>query len=285
MHNHLANKGITARNIHDVKEQVRMQTRQLKNKNITKKELLEIWQQQCTEEDRRCLQTCNKHEPIQALTEDAEKRRAHESCLINYLLTVSRKKLLNLVMKRLFNCFLIFLFLSSIFSLSYAMKRTKGTKKGKVEFVTHNEEDYIELLNLLQSFKNKHSNMKMTIKESSEQSETSLEEFRSDQEDQKKDIKTKEISYFQQKTKKDDVFDQIEYAIDQETLTDLEVWSSINLEKLMAIREIEANEERYQECAQEISEQITYYFAIYGSGIQNAIKELQTYITKAGNEN
>ena len=47
MHDHLANKGITARNIHDVKEQVRMQTRQLKNKNITQKELLEIWQQQC----------------------------------------------------------------------------------------------------------------------------------------------------------------------------------------------------------------------------------------------
>jgi len=79
MHDHLANKGITARNIHDVKEQVRMQTRQRKNKNITKKELLEHWQQQCTEEDRRCLQTCNKHEPIQDLSEDVEKRCAQDT--------------------------------------------------------------------------------------------------------------------------------------------------------------------------------------------------------------
>lgn len=165
------------------------------------------------------------------------------------------------------------------------MKRTKGPKIGKVEFVTNDEEDYTELLNLLQSFQSKHSNVSMTIKGSSEQSENSLEESRSDQEDQKKGIETEEISYFQQKTKKDATFDQAEYAIDQETLTDLEVWSSINLEKLMAIREIEKNEEHYQECAKEISEQLIYYLKIYGKGIQNALNELQAYITNACNEN
>ena len=165
------------------------------------------------------------------------------------------------------------------------MKRTKGSKKGKVEVVTYDKEVQKELFNLLRSFQEKHSNVKITIKEASEQSEASLEESRSDQEDQKKDIETEKISYFQQKAEEDIIFDQEKYAIDQETLTDLGVWSSINLEKLMAIREIEENEERYQECAQEISEQLTYYFAIYGNGIQNAIKELQIYITKAGDEN
>ena len=73
----------------------------------------------------------------------------------------------------------------------------------KFEFVAPDEEVYIELLNLLQSFQDKHSNVQMTIKESSEQSEDSLKESLSDQEDHKKDIKTKEISYFQQKNNED----------------------------------------------------------------------------------
>ena len=178
---------------------------------------------------------------------------------------------------------LIFVFLSGTFSLSYAMKRTKCVKKEKVDFVV-NEEDYTEFLNLLQIFQKTH-NMQMDIKESPMVSENPIEGSLSDQEDQKKDVKTEEISHFQQKTKEDVIFDQAEYEIDQETLTYLEIWSSINLEKLMAIREIEEDEERYRECKKEISEQLTYYFAIYEPGIKSAINELQTYITKGNNEN
>ena len=184
-------------------------------------------------------------------------------------------------MRRFFNSFLIFLFLSSIFSLSYAMKRIQqySSKKGIVAFVIKNKQDEEDCA----AFQREHPNIQ-TIKVF-EQSEDLLEESLSNQEDQKKDIEKEEISCSQEKTNEDVVFDQAGHALDQETLTDLEIWSSINLEKLMAIREIEENEERYRECEKEISEQLTYYFEIYGNGIQDAIKKLQTYITKAGNEN